>query len=46
MLGDKLMSAGVITQAQLDEALGDQKASGKRLGDVLVDKGYATQDQI
>ena len=46
MLGEKLIAAGVITQAQLDEALAKQKSSGNRLGDVLVEMGYATHDQI
>ncbi len=38
MLGEKLIAAGIITQGQLDEALAEQKSSGKRLGETLVDK--------
>ena len=46
MLGDTLVSKGVITQAQLDEALKDQAASGKKIGEVLVAKGFCTAAQI
>ena len=46
MLGEKLIAAGIITQAQLDEALKAQAGSGKKIGEVLVDKGFATQEQI
>ena len=46
MLGDKLIASGVITQAQLEEALNEQKKNGKKLGEVLVEKGYATKQQV
>ena len=46
MLGEKLIAANVITKEQLEQALSEQKATGQRLGDVLVSKGYATNDQI
>lgn len=46
MLGDKLVSSGVITQAQLDECLKEQAASGKKIGEILVAKGFCTQAQI
>lgn len=46
MLGDTLIANGTITKAQLDECLAEQKASGKKLGEIIVAKGYATQDQI
>jgi len=46
MLGDKLVSMGVITQAQLDECLKEQAASGKKIGEVIVAKGFASQAQI
>lgn len=47
MLGDKLVAAGAITQAQLDEALKEQAASGgKKLGEILVAKGMCTQAAI
>ena len=46
MLGEKLIAANVITKGQLDEAISEQKKTGKRLGEILVEKGYATQEQI
>lgn len=45
-LGQLLMRAGVITDRQLADALEMQKATGERLGRVLVKMGYATQDAI
>lgn len=46
MLGDKLIALKIISQAQLDEALKEQKETGQRLGEVLVAKGFATNEQI
>ena len=46
MLGLKLIALGIITQEQLQEALNEQKKIGKRLGEILVDKGYASKEQI
>ena len=45
-IGDLLVSAGYITEAQLKEALTIQKSQGKRVGEVLQDLGYATEKQI
>lgn len=45
-LGDLLMSVGLITQQQLDEALEQQKTTKKRLGDQLISSGYITQKQL
>ena len=46
-IGDLLVTAGYITEAQLKEALSIQKESqGKRVGEVLQDLGYATEKQI
>ncbi len=45
-LGELLVSANVITREQLDEALRRQLSSGKRLGEVLVEAGYADQGVI
>ena len=42
-LGDILIAAGLITEEQLEEALGKQKGSGKRLGTVLQDEGMITE---
>ena len=46
MLGEKLIALKVITQEQLNKVLTEQKETGQRLGEILVDKGYATQEQI
>ncbi len=46
-LGDILVKGGVLTQAQLDEAIGLQaKARGQRLGDLLVAQGMITREQL
>ena len=45
-LGEILLSAGMITEAQLDKALKDGKAEGKRLGEVLIDKNVITERQL
>lgn len=45
-LGDVLINGGVITQEQLDKALGLQKGSGRKLGEVLVDEGITTEEAI
>jgi hypothetical protein len=45
-LGTMLVNADLITQAQLDEALQQQQRSLKRLGDVLVERGAISQQQL
>ena len=45
-LGDILVDSGVITDEQLNEALGLQKGSGKLLGAVLVENGFASEGSI
>ena len=45
-LGDLLVQDGLITPIQLDEALQQQRASGRKLGQVLVDKQWITEAQI
>lgn len=39
-VGDVLLGQGLISQAQLDEALQLQRAWGSRLGDILLAKGW------
>jgi len=46
MLGDLLISRGVIDDAQLDEALRMQKETGKMLGEVLISSGVVSMDQL
>ncbi len=45
-IGDLLLEAGVITPAQLEEALDEQKATGEFVGQVLVRRGWATEHAI
>src|SRR5437660_2581404 len=45
-LGDLLVSQKIVSQEQLKLALEQQKKSGRRLGRVLVEKGYASDEQI
>ncbi len=45
-LGDLLMKDGLVTEAQLGEALDYHKASGGRLGSCLVELGHISEDDI
>lgn len=45
-LGDTLVKMNVLTNKQLDEALAQQKRSGKLIGTVLVDGGMVTPEHI
>ncbi len=45
-IGDLLVEHKVISQDQLMTALGDQKKSGHKLGRVLVENGYLTEDML
>ena len=45
-LGQMLVDAGVVSEAQLSDALEVQKTRGSQLGRVLVELGFATQAAI
>ncbi|MDO5521441.1 MAG: ATPase, T2SS/T4P/T4SS family [bacterium] len=45
-LGDLLVNAAVITQAQLMEALEKQKKTSTKLGETLIDLGYTSEYEI
>ena len=45
-LGEILVQQKLISQEQLNLALGEQKRSGRRLGRVLIENGFVTEDQI
>src|SRR5688572_972566 len=45
-LGDLLVAEGLITEAQLRQALGDQKGKADKLGSVLVRQGAITEEQL
>lgn len=41
-----LLEMGIITPEQLNEALEEQKTTGDRLGKILIDKGFITENQL
>lgn len=45
-LGDLLVAQGIVSQAQLQLALAEQKRSGRRLGRILVEDGVASDEAI
>ncbi len=45
-LGDMLVAAGLVTEAQVTEALAHQKKTGERLGETLVTLGYVNEAQM
>jgi len=47
-LGEVLVNAGYINEAQLERALDIQKSSTSRklLGDLLIELGYVSEDEI
>lgn len=45
-LGDMLVAAKLVTEAQVREALSTQRETGRRLGETLVDLGYVTEPQM
>jgi len=45
-LGDLLVAEGLITDAQLRQALSDQKGKTDKLGTVLVGLGFITEEQL
>jgi len=46
LLGDMLVKAGVITREQLDKALDLQKSTGAKIGEILLQLRYTTEDNI
>jgi type IV pilus assembly protein PilB len=45
-LGESLVEAGLISPAQLDEALARKTTSGERIGEALVALGYITERDL
>lgn len=45
-LGDLLLEGGLISKEQLDEALEIQKKTGEKLGQILLNHDYVTQQDI
>ncbi|SEN21888.1 protein of unknown function [Stigmatella aurantiaca] len=46
LIGNMLVRAEIITEAQLEESLETQRRTLKRLGDVLVSSGFITADRF
>lgn len=45
-LGDLLLYVGKITKEQLNEAISEQKNSDKKIGEILVEKGWVSEKDI
>lgn len=45
-LGDLLVAEGLVSNLQLSIALAAQQTSSRRLGEILVEREFATEDQI
>ncbi len=45
-LGSMMLRAELLTREQLDRALEEQRRTLRRLGDILVDLGYVTREQL
>ena len=45
-LGELLMGAGMLTQAQLEEILAEQGKSRKRMGQILIERKILSEDEI
>lgn len=45
-LGERLLEAGLITQDQLDLGLREQKRTNERIGEILINLGFVTQELI
>lgn len=45
-LGDLLVEEGIINQSELEQALNQQQASGRKLGDTLISMGILTEQQL
>ncbi len=45
-IGDLLVEQKIISQSQLQEALAEQKKSGRKLGRILVESGFVDEDRL
>lgn len=44
--GDLILTEGLVTQAQFDQALAEQKKTNEKLGEILVRLGLITEEQL
>ncbi len=45
-LGEVLIQQKLLSEEQLNQALADQKRTGRKLGRVFVENGFVTEEQI
>ena len=45
-IGDLLLEHGIITREQLDEALAEQRRTGRKLGRLLIERGDVDEDRL
>ncbi|KLV06410.1 type II/IV secretion system protein [Photobacterium ganghwense] len=45
-LGDLLVEEGIVDQSQLEQALDQQQATGRKLGATLISMGFLTEQQM
>jgi len=45
-LGRRLIRSQIITESQLENALHIQEATGKKIGEIIVEEKYATEKQV
>ena len=45
-LGDILVNRGVVTEAQVEEAIALQKTTTMRMGQIIIDKGWASEMDV
>ena len=45
-IGDLLVEQKIISEAQLQAALAEQKKSGRKLGRVLIENGFVDEDKL
>jgi type IV pilus assembly protein PilB len=46
LLGDKLINAGLVTPHELEAALEEQSSKKLRLGEILVEMGFVTEEEL
>ncbi len=45
-LGDTLVEKELLTQKRVEEAIALQKKTGKRMGQIIIDKGWASEQDV
>lgn len=46
LLGEYLVSQGLVTEEQIQKALDEQKKAGSRLGQTLIDLGFISEEEM